>query len=495
MTEEARVPPLALVLCPYVLAKERDSQVGECPLFAQKSVSGLAGTRCPFAHDASIQTSAFAVWAQWTAPAPVAPRCSLNVDVLDWAHLKQDATRADAVRYVVVNNLAKTGMLTLEEVFGLSDCFSVAGQPPPVDGYLKLSAQMHIAPGGHRSFGFVFEPRKEGFHECQVTLSFNGRSCKLQLELHALVLNEEKFSEFGAASSRLIVGRPFVPLEKRRQVWSAVASPMYQAVSIMPNNADGVTWTPVELAYWLESTYGFQTVGTTRPLTHSLAKNAVKSASLYPLLYVKGRGKLLGSRMREKNVIEAVTPDHLANLARLLMLEELALDAQAQSFDIYDRELVVARNYSRETGEEIYTLNVVGASEQRPQLLKGDSVRLRCASGGAWELLCTVNRVDARISSVFLAVPSRTGIHLAGAKVHARFSWSRVRYRRMYNALKTDRARELVDPAVKTRSSVESYPWTLAHSSFEPPCFLSSEQKKGKTSLVFCSFFKSHFPL
>ena len=163
------------------------------------------------------------------------------------------------------------------------------------------------------------------------------------------------------------------------------------------------------------------------------------------------------------------------------------------------------------SAEALYTMQVTGASEARPQLLKGDYVRIRSASEPlayelrtfffiffffywrlCFRLWCTVSSVS-KTGLVTLAAPALPrgefacfGVYFhilfcfpkdtqMPRRVHARFLWSRVRYRRMHEAVWSHRALNLslaVDPPLHCPEV-----WDLSHDSFRSS-HLSSDQKR-----------------
>ncbi len=479
------VPPLSVVLCPYVLAGLR----------------GHSALGCPFEHDRDAQRDRFLTWAKWEEPEDVAVECELDRAVVDWGHVplrdETDEPTEVVKKYVVV--MCKDGKcgLVVEEVLGLAAGFEVAGHPPPVDGFVKLAPPVRVAPNGQRSLCFAFVPHEEGFFECEATLSCNRRAVVLRVTLQALVLSGKDCAELSLVCARLAIASPFFPLSFRQSVWSAPAE-VYEAQSLAPLQSEGLRWTPVELAYYVNSQLpGGATMGA---ITHPMAQGALEQAATFDFIFrlqiapEKGPGGKAKRRMaqRARSRIQATLDEeaiakkpanetYTHRLCRLLVLEELAVDQQVLVFDQYHRELAAVGQLSPSTGEQLYVLVVPGASEQRPQLQRGDFVRVRPVSQPGLEAACTVQSVNVRTSAVTVAAPflpcATRPTPLAGP-CHVRFAWPHARFRRMYGAVLRCGER-FANPQILDKHLAPAVnPWDLSHPSFAAGR-LSSEQKKG----------------
>jgi hypothetical protein len=473
---------LSVVLCPYVHAGLRGH-----------SVAG-----CPFEHDSDRQRELFLTWAQWEEPEDAAVPCSLDTTLIDWGPVSLE--ESELKKFVVVFNKAAKGALVVEEVYRLGAGFTVTGHAAPVDGFVPLAPPVRVASQGHHSLGFSFAPAAEGFFECHATLSCNRRSVSLRVTLQALVLSKRDHADLHTATARLALASSFFPLALRDPVWRAPAT-VFVATGQAPPLSEGLHWTPVELAYHIQSLTAATGPVTLGAIDEPLAQGILTHVTSFDFLFRVTKPKKLGngsqakrrlaewSRSRIATTIdqEAIAKNvpgesHSHRLLRLLVLEELAVDEQVQLFDQYEKELTALTGQrSTATGEQLYSMTVPGASEQRPQLQRGDYVRVRPVSHPGLEAVCTVHAVNVRTSAVTVAAPELPGISGISGKCHVRFAWPHARFRRMYSAVLRCGER-FADPQIVERPLLLSVadPWDLSHLSFAATCRLSSEQKKGK---------------
>lgn len=326
----------------------------------------------------------------------------------------------------------------LDASLGISlSLFAVEGRTA-VEGRVVLDVPLSVPPKGQRSVAVELrECLVVGTYRCFARFIYHSLSSPaaelvsppVQLLCHVLLQDDVQ-----AASLLDKNAVSFYP-PSVRNCW-LTPLPSKSASWSTPRFSESIAWTPLELALYINALAGpnkLVKLSTIKGCGDPLAFNALNFCKFNsPLLFLTSDSGIqttadlsqLSSNMQVPSPRYSNINEHIRRLNQLLLLEELAMDETCKAYDEFFVEVTVKQH--------VASFRIAGTAEFRPQLLRGDVLLIR-SPDTSYPFQIVARVLGVQQGQVTVALPSLP--RPLPAKIHVRFVWNRVRFRRMFLAL------------------------------------------------------------
>lgn len=430
--------PLSLLMCPYV-QNEQECRIEECP----------------FQHNKYKNEVEFGMWKGRKMFGCIGLEqryMDLMLVECDTVALKnsvmlcnKDKWRSISITRAEFSFLLADGRSRGPMVPGLQ--LNCGGKCLGEDGVLSWApGALEVKPGEKIVVPFTAQSSVVGAIQCRVTFI----DSTLGLTSLPLLVSITVVSRDDAALVLRVrtAAAPYFPKEVR-DLWAKPAKRVIGAPPppcVEPVATNSICYTPVEFSWAFYNGFvPWTTIEQWRKdCTDPLLKGVFDHGLLGSYDFMFQQDKHLGMGLKERGekqfrtLLAQKDLDPLLGLQAMLLLEEMARDATARTFDAFFVPITWNWKEKLPKGAMLASLEIPGASEKRPHLLYGDCLRVRVhVPGEGMEHL----ELHARVLSIrgtTVTVSMRTArdvLPQLPSKVHIKFVWNRMGFRRMHLAL------------------------------------------------------------